>query len=871
MHARTARSKAGTAPASDVPAPAHSPPTLDPDSNPFGDKRTISSSSYRQQAMNLMAKIRQGSEDELNDPGPTARDYAHLTPTEDVPTSGRVSNTTSGRSSSASTIPGFVFTSRKTQGRQTSAQSQSTAVASDDQADVGRPQQPRKRIRVSTDPDDVTDTIKEREHVKQSARIPSSSTNQSPSPTLSAFPLPPTTHQSFVYTAQSQSRPDEQQPQGDPKAQTAQGSWSGRTGPTYPSDTLRDRAGQDVNRYVSSSTTASTTSTATGATGTTTMTSVGSFIKHPGPVEKAEKPAKAPRAMTQIRPEDVGALPHRIGSMVFDSREKIWHHAKTGQRKDSRVELEDIADGTSDDPFRDIESLQDDRSLARNSRSRSGGMAQQMVYSVQNADGEDDTREIVEYRSRNEHSRSHQFEHMPESRPSANFSNRQPSYTHSHTSGSMLRDGDSRLEIDPASFSVSMSMEDANVGPVIMSAVKHSRVDDDSSDSDDDGDFLEMTESSSTTHDFRNQYQHDPDPSSEVEPVNWRGPLAGGSSFTIEALPPLPPAPALASGLVTAPLTAPPTVPLPALPARDISIIPPSPIIPPTPVIRPAMKSQSVTPMSALKSQSMSRVRYSTPMPNFTPNHPRSVSFSDGRREGQIHGVGRTLDGSMTTLDSDGESEDRSLSALQTGDRSTFVPSARSKRIADMLALDEDASVLMDSPSKTASSTRSSLHEVQLNGQGSTSRRSSREIQAGSTSRGIISRSNTSLFFPAEPGRKGDATFLTEWSFEVAHDRLVTVITDVQPYKPYWEELDAIELDNKHLEGVARLKEFLPNLDALSMYDTIQLFSGYHVLTSTLRRNSNQLTYLTGVPASVRTLSVSRNWWDGISQYTGHI
>jgi protein NUD1 len=117
----------------------------------------------------------------------------------------------------------------------------------------------------------------------------------------------------------------------------------------------------------------------------------------------------------------------------------------------------------------------------------------------------------------------------------------------------------------------------------------------------------------------------------------------------------------------------------------------------------------------------------------------------------------------------------------------------------------------VDSPSK-ASSARSSLHDVQLNGQANGSLRS----RDGSTSRRSLSRSNASLFM-AESARKGDATFLTEWSFEVAHDRLVTVITDVQPFKPYWEELDAIALDDKHLDSVARLKEFLPKLDALSL------------------------------------------------------
>lgn len=64
---------------------------------------------------------------------------------------------------------------------------------------------------------------------------------------------------------------------------------------------------------------------------------------------------------------------------------------------------------------------------------------------------------------------------------------------------------------------------------------------------------------------------------------------------------------------------------------------------------------------------------------------------------------------------------------------------------------------------------------------------------------------------------KGNATFLTECSFGVAHDNLVNIITDVQPYEPHWEDLSAIDLSNRRLESVARLKEFLPKLTDLNL------------------------------------------------------
>lgn len=62
-----------------------------------------------------------------------------------------------------------------------------------------------------------------------------------------------------------------------------------------------------------------------------------------------------------------------------------------------------------------------------------------------------------------------------------------------------------------------------------------------------------------------------------------------------------------------------------------------------------------------------------------------------------------------------------------------------------------------------------------------------------------------------------NGTFLTECSFGVAHDRLVEVLTDVEPFEPHWETLSTVDLSERRLESAARLKEFLPALDALNL------------------------------------------------------
>lgn len=96
-----------------------------------------------------------------------------------------------------------------------------------------------------------------------------------------------------------------------------------------------------------------------------------------------------------------------------------------------------------------------------------------------------------------------------------------------------------------------------------------------------------------------------------------------------------------------------------ASPARQ-AMSPRSPKSPRSP--RTVMKSRSNTPVSALKGGTGPR-NHRTPANRM--GHRRSVSFSDGKREGPIRGVGRATEG-----------DERSMG---------FVPSARSKRIADMM------------------------------------------------------------------------------------------------------------------------------------------------------------------------------------------
>ncbi len=98
----------------------------------------------------------------------------------------------------------------------------------------------------------------------------------------------------------------------------------------------------------------------------------------------------------------------------------------------------------------------------------------------------------------------------------------------------------------------------------------------------------------------------------------------------------------------------------------------------PTPIIRSAMKSSSITPVSALKKPEQSQIH----TPANKTRHRRSVSFSDGKRDGPIVGIGKSIPTPETTACTEDESSSE-VSGLDPDN--ALQPSARTKRISDML------------------------------------------------------------------------------------------------------------------------------------------------------------------------------------------
>ncbi|KAL7279731.1 hypothetical protein ACG7TL_006138 [Trametes sanguinea] len=631
-----------------------------------GKHSTYSSLGYRQQGANLLAQIR-------NDMKGSKRLFSGDTD---------VSNTRTEDASEASvasadaTVPSLrsrggdiVIQSRPRQLSQSQAQMRRTSAAMNRVSSVARGKQreqtlasPHRSVARASTRNAGSDAAKDLS--EDFTRMSLESSN-----VLAQFPAPPVR---LVSASTSTTAPSPVKPSPGLLAPPS------GAAPAYPSSSLRAGRNADLTRFVSSSTASGTTVTA-GST--------ESFVKHPGP-----------KQIMQITPNDVPALPDRVGKMVFDRVMMRWVKA-TALATAGISEVEEQGAGEqegsndSEDPFRDIESLREDDSGVEG-----GPLGFDGHNEPEDSYAESDM-EIE--KSRIEALSESDVEDVEEAELT-----------------SFSTDGPSQDYVQE------MPQEDME-GMDEMSGYTDDTVPDDV---DNNTDGMVPT----TTLDL------------QLERHDRNEPTANTVEPAFDDTPPQ----------LLAPATARPSHPPAALatpnpPSRSTSGLVP------TPAPRSAMKSASITPVSALKDPSRNRL--------YTPanrsGHRRSVSFSDGKHDGPIRGIGRnvpTPEGSRA-----GEDDEDSPLALESRAEegsAVLVPSARSRRIANMLDNLGDDEFTDESPSKA------------------------------------------------------------KCSFGVAHDRLVQVITDVQPFEPYWEDLSSIDLSHRNLDSAARLKEFLPKLDSLSFH-----------------------------------------------------
>ncbi|KAG4305076.1 hypothetical protein PORY_001246 [Pneumocystis oryctolagi] len=99
-------------------------------------------------------------------------------------------------------------------------------------------------------------------------------------------------------------------------------------------------------------------------------------------------------------------------------------------------------------------------------------------------------------------------------------------------------------------------------------------------------------------------------------------------------------------------------------------------------------------------------------------------------------------------------------------------------------------------------------------------------------------------------------------SFSIAIQNLVAVLTDIEPYEPFWEKIQHLNFSDKNIESLIGLSFFYSNTKLESLIGLSDLCPK---LTS-LDVSYNGLTFLTGCPKAIRNINIQNN---NLSSLTG--
>lgn len=258
---------------------------------------------------------------------------------------------------------------------------------------------------------------------------------------------------------------------------------------------------------------------------------------------------------------------------------------------------------------------------------------------------------------------------------------------------------------------------------------------------------------------------------------------------------------------------------------------------------------------------------------------PRSVSFPDGKTSGKIEGLGGGGASRLTkrqavppefVIGPNGGPGSLQFDGLETQSESENGGDSEADRTVTQVDASVASAVRVHGESRGPLPKSHAVLTVKVaRPDPAMSRRAQHSVSytSSTTSSPSLSltgsRNGGTRTFVRTRSQNGNATFLTECSFGVSHDRLLQYITDVEPFEPDWEGLRSIDLSGKKAEGVVRLKEFLPNLDEVNLYVPCPISHDLGQSTCSAVhlpfRNDNEIAYLTGIPPTLRTLLAASN------------
>lgn len=223
----------------------------------------------------------------------------------------------------------------------------------------------------------------------------------------------------------------------------------------------------------------------------------------------------------------------------------------------------------------------------------------------------------------------------------------------------------------------------------------------------------------------------------------------------------------------------------------------------------------SVTPKSILKTAGTSSARW--PINQITPTISRQanrkISFADG------------IDPKASTKEVDDEKYDALLIAINQ----------LSKQVTDMR---KDAS--QRSPSLIDQDSFDDDHRQSIyNSNRFITPKANKSGSFAAASMSVRSPWGLSMLKKSEM-ENGGASFLTNASFNIAHDKMLQLLTDIAPWTTRWHSMLTVDLRGRRVDSLMRIDEFLPKLVEALLDD-------------------NEIEYLTGLPNTLRHLSISRN------------
>ncbi|WAQ81644.1 hypothetical protein PtA15_1A986 [Puccinia triticina] len=229
----------------------------------------------------------------------------------------------------------------------------------------------------------------------------------------------------------------------------------------------------------------------------------------------------------------------------------------------------------------------------------------------------------------------------------------------------------------------------------------------------------------------------------------------------------------------------------------------------------------------------------------------RSVSFQDGRKNGKIIGLAEGNEGQGEDSDEQTfrnehqqprqegvkqEPHRRSNKVIKGEEKENnqnHVGSSDSENDDDHASIHQTSKILINSIKKKVRR-KSSLTS------NTTTSQSNSSTMATPQARSSRQKSSSCNHLSMTTTTSHSNNLVEDYSFELNYSKLIKIVTDFEPFEPFWNSIKVINLAGKSIDSVIRLNEILPALDQIDL-------------------SSNQLNYLSGLPSSLRMLIAHKN------------